>query len=181
MTLDAAELFDLIEALGDRRRAVPAGDFNANAPDARRSGINVWWADEEARRQIEDTLGMPFATGPIYIGQTTRTLAHRVLDEHLEGSTRNSTLRWSLTAILMKTSAFADQHPDAHALRRSPALSAWMREHLAVAIFPVEARQLKQAEQAALARYDPPLNQQNAPTSSAELTRLRELVSPCRK
>ena len=180
MTENPMELSDLIVALGDRRRAVAASDFNANAVDARRNGINVWWADEEALRLIADTLGVP-ATGPIYIGQTTRTLAHRVLDEHLEGSTRNSTLRWSLTAMLMTTSAFADQHPDAHAVRRSPALSAWMREHLAVAIFPVEEGQLEKAEQAALDCYDPPLNQNRAPTSSAVLRRLRKLVSPRQK
>ena len=177
------ELSELIEALGDRGRAMSPSEFEANASNARHPGIYAWWADDEARRLIEDTLGADAAERPIYIGQASQsqTLATRVLRKHLKGSTRNSTLRWSLTAMLMTTAEFANQHLDARAIRRSPALSSWMLEHLAVAVFPIEAWQLDHAEQAALDRYDPPLNQRDAPTSSAELTRLRRLVNPRRK
>ena len=65
MTVDASEPIaredhpdgtDLVEALGDRTRAVPASAFRDDGPDASRCGIYGWWADETARRLIEETL-----------------------------------------------------------------------------------------------------------------------------
>ena len=105
MTVDASEPIaredhpdgtDPVEKLGDRARAVPASAFRANGPDARECGVYGWWADDTARRLIEDTLRTD-ASSLIYVGKTTRTLATRVLDDHLNGSTGNSTLRKSLT------------------------------------------------------------------------------------
>ena len=104
MTVDASEPVaredhpdgtDLVEALGDRTRAVPASAFRDDGPDASRCGVYGWWADETARRLIEETLDTD-ASSLIYVGQTRRTLATRVRDDHLNGSIRNSTLRWSL-------------------------------------------------------------------------------------
>ena len=86
MTVDASEPVaredhpdgtDPVEALGDRARAVPAGAFDASAPDARHCGIYSWWADEEVRHLIGRTLGTEVAP-LIYIGQTTQTLARRI-------------------------------------------------------------------------------------------------------
>ena len=131
MTVDASEPVaredhpdwtDLVEVLGDRTRAVPASmlvAFCADGPDASRSGVDGWWADDTARRLIEDTLRTD-ASSLIYVGQTRRTLATRVLDGHLNGSIRNSTLRWSLTAILMTLPAFAAKHSDPRAVDPEP-------------------------------------------------------------
>ena len=88
----------LVEALGDRTRAVPASAFRDDGPDASRCGVDGWWADETARRLIEKTLDTD-AASLIYVGQTRRTLATRVLDDHLNGSIGNSTLRKSLAII----------------------------------------------------------------------------------
>ena len=171
----------LVEALGERELAVPAGAFDTSSPDAKRPGIYAWWADEEACRLIGQALGAdPDPERPIYIGKAEKTLASRVR-AHLRVKIRSSTLRKSLTAILMTDQALAARYPDPDASEWLDELSDWMRKHLAVAIFPVEARQLRQAEQAALDCYDPPLNQQDAPTSSAELKRLRKLVDQRRK
>lgn len=163
-----------VEALGDRTRAVPASNFDAAASDARRCGIYAWWADEEAGRLIAEALGTEVS--PLtYIGKAEDTLASRVC-AHLRAKIWSSTLRKSLTAILMTDRAVARRYPDLDGRAWLDELTDWMREHLEVAVFPIEKRRLKQAERAALTRYDPPLNQQDAPTSSAELTRLRKLV-----
>ena len=174
---DAMEVSDLIEALGDRGRAVPASDFDASASDAGSCGVYAWWADEDARQLIGDTLGA--AANPlIYVGKTKQTLKRRVLRTHLNGNIRNSTLRWSLTAILMETAAFADAHPDARAIRRSPSLSDWMREHLDIAIAAIAPGHLDDAERAIMAHYDPPLNLQGVARTPARdrLTGLRRQI-----
>ena len=183
MTVDAGEPVaredhpdwtDLVEALGDRTRAVPASAFSADSPHARKCGVDGWWADETARRLIEKRLDTD-AASLIYVGQTRRTLETRVRGKHLNGSIRNSTLRWSLTAILMETSAFAAEHSDPQVVRRSPTLSAWMREHLQVAIIPVDPELVKDAERAVIAYYDPPLNGRRE-----RLTELRRQLKPAR-
>lgn len=170
---------DLVEALGDRRRAAPAGRFSADSPGARERGVYGWWADAASRRLIEETLQTD-AASLIYVGKagggkSRETFETRVLGKHLNGSIRNSTLRWSLTAILMETSAFAAEHSDPQVVRRSPTLSAWMREHLQVAIIPVDPELVKDAERAVIAYYDPPLNGRRE-----RLTELRRRLKPAR-
>ena len=189
MTVDASEPVaredhpgwtDPVEALGDRSRAVPASAFCADGPDASQCGVYGWWADHTARRLIEDTLRTD-ASSLIYVGQTRRTLATRVLDDHLNGSTGNSTLRKSLTAILMTLPAFAAEHSEPQVVRRSPTLSAWMREHLQVAIIPVNPELVKDAKRAVIAHYDPPLNGGRPSTPARKrLTELRKELKPAR-
>ena len=179
MTVDPNLIRHLVEELGDRRRAVPASTFSAESPDARKCGVYGWWADETARRLIEETLHTDVAS-LIYVGKagggkSSQTFETRVRGKHLNGSIRNSTLRWSLTAILMETSAFAAEHSDPQVVRRSPTLSAWMREHLQVAIIPVDPELVKDAERAVIAYYDPPLNGRRE-----RLTELRRQLKPAR-
>ena len=168
---DRSDGTDPVEALGDRSRAVPASAFRDDGPDASRCGVDGWWADETARRLIEKTLDTD-ASSLIYVGQTRRTLATRVLDDHLNGSIRNSTLRWSLTAILMTTPTFAAKHSDPRAVVGSPMLSDWMREHLEVAIIPVDRSELVKGR--VINHYDPPLNLRGVDRTPAR-ARLTEL------
>ena len=179
MTVDPNLIRHLVEELGDRSRAVLASAFHADGPDASRCGVYGWWADETARRLIEKTLDTD-ASSLIYVGQTRRTLATRVLDDHLNGSIRNSTLRWSLSAILMTTPAFAAEHSDPQVVRRSPTLSAWMREHLQVAIIPVDRPELVKGR--VIDHYDPPLNLSGVDRTPARarLTELRRQLKPAR-
>ncbi len=188
MTVDASEPVaredhpgwtDLVEVLGDRARAVPASAFRADGRDANRCGVDGWWADETARRLIEKALDTD-AASLIYVGRTTRTLATRVLDDHLNGSIRNSTLRWSLTAILMTTPAFAAKHSDPRAVVRSPMLSVWMRKHLEVAIIAVDRPELVKGR--VINHYDPPLNLRGVDRTPARarLTELRKELKPAR-
>lgn len=171
---DHSDWTDLVEALGDRTRAVPTSAFSANGPAQARCGVYAWWADETARSLIEETLVTE--AGPlVYVGKASNSLATRVLGTHLNGSIRNSTLRWSLTAILMATTAFAARHSDPCVVRGSPTLSAWMREHLEVAIIAVDPPEsVEDVERAMIARYDPPLNLRGVERTPAR-ARLREL------
>ena len=149
------ELSQLIQALGDRERAVPASEFDANAPDARHCGIYSWWADVRARQLIGDALGADSDSSiydpaaPIYIGQTTQTLVHRVLCSHLDGIGK-STLRTTLAAILGATDS------DPGTIVGSDMLSDWMREHLEVAIVAIDDP--KRFEKRAIRHHDPQLN-----------------------
>ena len=173
---------DLVEALGDRSVRVPAGRFSADSPGARECGVYGWWADEASRRLIEETLQTD-AASLIYVGKagggkSRETFETRVLGKHLNGSIRNSTLRWSLTAILMTMPEFAAAHSDPCVVRRSDRLSAWMREHLEVAIIPVDGPEsVKHVEDAMIARYDPPLNG----TRRGRLTELRRPLKAARE
>ncbi|MCY4616144.1 MAG: hypothetical protein OXC71_07125 [Chloroflexi bacterium] len=177
------EVTDLVDELGDRERAVPAGEFDARSPDAKRPGIDAWWADEEACRLIGETLGAdPNPGQPIYIGQTEGTFVERVLSNHINGNGR-STFRVTLAAIMMTVGSFAAEHPDPRSSWRSSRLSDWIQEHLAVSIVAVDVRELNVAEREAFARYDPPLNLRGLPKTPAreKLKRLRKLVDPRRK
>ena len=103
-----------------------------------------------------------------------------MLDGHLKSSIRNSTLRWSLTAILMTLPAFAAKHSDPRAVVQSPMLSDWMREHLQVAIIPVDRPELVKGR--VIDRYDPPLNLLGVDRTPARkrLTELRKELKPAR-
>ncbi len=180
MAPDPNVIDELVEALGDRSKAVPASSFRTDLPAAGKRGIYAWWADEPARRLIAETLDTAVAS-PIYIGRagdgaSTATLATRVFCGHLNGTIDSSTLRRSLTGILMETESFAAGHADPRVISRSPVLSGWMREHLEVAIIPVDHAVLRKTEREALTRYDPLLNLQDVPDpNTAARRKLKEL------
>ena len=168
---------ELVEKLGDRSRAIPASEFSADHPGVDSCGVYAWWADETAQRLIESALGAD-ASSVIYVGKagggtSSRTLAKRMRD-HLRGRIGTSTLRHSLTVILMEDPAFAAAHPDHRSKATRDYLSGWMRTHLQVALVPVDPDLLERAEQEALARYDPPLNVNQVHTPRARLRELRE-------
>ena len=176
---------ELVEKLGDRSRAVPASEFSADDPGASHCGVYTWWADETAQHVIKRALGAD-ASSVIYVGKagggmSSQTLATRIVGKHLKSRANigSSTLRKSLTAILMKDKAFAAEHTSPDAVVRSPILSDWMRQHLKVAIAPVDRpEQVKHAEEAALKYYDPPLNLQGVTTTPAraQLSTLRKAL-----
>ena len=176
---------DLIATLGDRARAEPASAFRADGPYADLFGVYGWWADETAGHLIEETLDTD-ATSLIYVGKaggssSVQTFATRVLGKHLCGSDRTSTLRQSLTAILMADPAFAATRPDPRARATRDIVSDWMREHLEVAVVAVDRQELvKDAERAAVVCYDPPLNLRGVARTPAR-ARLSELRAALRR
>ncbi|MXZ62191.1 MAG: hypothetical protein F4Y98_00895 [Chloroflexi bacterium] len=175
MAVDPNVIRELVEALGDRGRALPASAFRTDLPEASQCGIYAWWADEPARQLIAETLDTDVApliyVGKAGDGESSQTLGTRVFCGHLNGRTTNSTLRRSLTGILKEVDWFASAHTKTSLIRRSPVLSAWMREHLEVAIIPVERSELRKAERDALTCYDPPLNLVNVPDPTRDPVR----------
>ena len=176
---------ELIDALGDRARAERASAFRSDGPSAGLCGVYGWWADDVARHAIEQALGADVAPF-IYVGKaggahSVQTFGARILGNHLNGSNRTSTFRQSLTAILLSDPVFAAAHPNPRALAARQVVSSWMREHLAVAVVAVGGPEdIEAAEDAAIARYDPPLNLRGVARTPSRM-RLRELRRDLRR
>lgn len=175
----ALETTTILDLLGTHERAVAAALLQRDPTTSAVFGLYSWWADDEARGEIGTALDVEVQP-LIYIGQSgggtsTRSLWSRISGNHLSGTIRTSTLRFALSAILVR-----DRGP-LRALReadipREAAVSAWMREHLSVVVVAVPDRDTVLALEArALARYDPPLNLQGMSSSPArnELRALR--------
>ena len=115
-------------------------------------------------------LGSPPDARPLYVGKAEDSLAARDVRTHFEtGKTGSSTLRRSLAALL------ADQL-DLVAMPRNPArpgyfsnyglelegdarLTAWMRAHLTLAVWPAPpGTGLAMVEGAVITKLSPPLN-----------------------
>ncbi|MEX2376099.1 MAG: GIY-YIG nuclease family protein [Dehalococcoidia bacterium] len=153
----------VLATLGDDAEAEPAGAFPTDATRGGLYGVYSWWADEEARSLIGRVLGAE-VPALIYIGKaggetSTQTFLSRIRGKHMRGTTRTSTLRKTLTAILMADPAFASRYRNPRAVETKRAVSAWMAEHLRITTVPIPGVALVEAaEQAAIARFDPPLN-----------------------
>lgn len=170
-----------VEALGDRGQAEPAQSFPSDPARQSVCGLYAWWADEEARCLIGAALGAE-VPALIYVGKagggsSHQTLLGRIRGKHIRGSIRTSTLRRTLTAILMADPAFRDRHPDPSSRETKQAVSAWMAQHLHVVTLPVPDPSLvAEAEAAAIARFDPPLNLDDTLLTPTR-ARLKELRS----
>jgi hypothetical protein len=128
------------------------------------AGLYAWFIDRRGARDLSCGLGSEIAEGLIYAGQTgagdrLATLGSRIGRNHLRGNTRGSTLRYTLAYVLreqLKLEPIGRRRikPDGEVR-----LSAWMHEHLCVAVQPIKDRLAIDAlESAVLAELDPPLN-----------------------
>lgn len=170
MTTDANRLVrTIVEQLSDARRAVRAGDFPTGDQDADRPGLYAWWADDEGLALLAAPFGAELPP-LIYAGQAgataarsgaerAATLRSRIGGNHLNGNIGSSTFRRTLTAILIEPLRLQlDMRGRLDAVSNR-SVSAWMRQHLRVAIVPVEDRTtLAAVELAVLHALDPPLN-----------------------
>lgn len=174
----------LLKALSDEAQAEPAVSFPADAARGNLCGVYAWWADGVARSLIGRILGAE-VPALIYVGKaggetSTQTFLSRVRGKHMRGTIRTSTFRQTLTAILLADPDFASRHGDPRASETKQAVSSWMADHLRVTTVPVEgARLVEEAEQAAIALHDPPLNLSHVAPSPAR-DRLRTLRSELR-
>lgn len=170
---------------------VRACDWPADVTCLDRPGLYAWWVDESGAVDLSRGLGLTVASGRIYAGQagatfwpsgkvSDNTLGKRIGQKHLGGKVRVSTFRHTLAAILF-------EQIDVHVMRSmriapasENALSAWMHEHLLVAVHPHDDRDtLSGLEHAMLRRLDPPLNLSHMlPTPvRTRLKALRKLIS----
>ncbi len=106
----------------------------------------------------------------IYVGQTgatqwpsgkkpKSTLVGRIRTNHINGNTSVSTFRWTISAILREPLHLRVAEPGLLVSDDNRKITAWIKEHLKVAIAPYDDRDsLKHVEEAVLAKLDPPLN-----------------------
>lgn len=183
--LDDSVIAEAIAHLSDADNAEPAEGFPTDARGAERPGLYAWWADPEALATLSEPFGVRLPP-LIYAGEAgatssraklsrTATLRSRVRANHLNGNVASSTFRETISAILLDPLSLDLSGPRRLAPDSNRVVSAWMRHHLRIAVFPVDDRHfLARVETAVLAVLDPPLNLMGMPPSTIR-TRLREL------
>jgi hypothetical protein len=197
----AADVDAALEALATAAQAVPAGDWPPrlagddgvvlDAPGLGGPGLHSWWVDKEGAAQLGRGLGLALEAARIYVGQAgatkwpvgkpmATTLAQQIAGTHLGGRVRSSDLRFSLAAALLGELRLQVQGPMLLTPASEAELSAWMKQHLAVAVHPVaDPGILESLERRLLIRLDPPLALLHMPPSPvrARLTELRRVIS----
>ena len=197
----AAAVDAALEALATAAQAVPAGEWPPrlagddgvvlDAPGLDAPGLHSWWVDKEGAAQLGRGLGLTLEAARIYVGQAgaTRwpagkpmatTLAQQIAGTHLGGRVRSSDLRFSLAAALLGELTLQVQGPMLLTPVSEAELSAWMKQHLDVAVHPVaDPGTLESLERRLLIRLDPPLALLHMPPSAlrARLTELRRQIS----
>ena len=179
------QLGDLVKSLSDPSLAEPASRFPRDPNRVTSAGLYSWWADDGGR----STLGQPFDVilpALIYAGQTgatssqarverSATLRSRIGGNHLNGNAGSSTFRKTLSALLLVPLGLRVEGKDRLDRPSNDAVSAWMRQHLAVVTVPFDDRGvLIEVEEAVLKRLNPPLNLMGMPSTPIR-RRLREL------
>jgi hypothetical protein len=179
-----AELQLALRALDGAPERIPAGLWPGSRTDVGQPGLYSWWVDVTGSEDLAAGLGVNLDPGRIYAGQTgatkwpsgttgKMTLQSRIWGNHLRGTVHGSTFRLTLAACLrerLELEAIAPRRLAAASERR---LSAWLVEHLEVAVHPFPERAvLADLERRVLAFLDPPLNLDGMP-STALRSRLR--------
>jgi hypothetical protein len=187
----AADIDAALEVLASAAQAVPAAEWPPPLSGLDGPGLHSWWVDKEGAAQLSRGLGLVVAPGRIYLGQAgatkwpagksvATTLAQQIAEKHLGGRVRSSDLRYSLAAALLVELGLQVQSPMLVTPPSEVALSAWMKQHLAVAVHPVpDPDILESLERRLLLRLDGPLNVSHMPPSPvrARLTELRRVIS----
>jgi hypothetical protein len=144
-------------------------------------GLYAWFVDGAGAEHLADGIGLPVDGGLIYAGQagagTSRaTLGSRIRGNHLGGDIYWSTFRLTLASALRERLSLEPTGGRRMNRDGEGRLTAWMREHLAVAVIAYTDRVgLDAFESAVLDRLDPPLNISKRPPTPIrmQLTILR--------
>ena len=181
---------EIIEILSKAENAQHPLRFPLDSHSARHAGMYAWWADDTARRDLGRPLGLTLPP-LIYVGQAgatrwpsgTRsgaTLRSRIGQQHIRGNARSSTFRLTISALLLDQLELSV----ASGGRLDPAsnarVSAWIAEHLMVAIAPIDDRdRLAAIEEEVVTALDPPLNLGHCLSTAARrtLTECRSALS----
>jgi hypothetical protein len=143
--------------------------------------------DRDGASDLSVGLSHTVRPGLIYAGQTgatkwpsgktgKATLSSRIGANHLRGRISGSTFRLTLAACLAEPLTLKYLDPKHLDRESEQSLSAWMRAHLEVAVFPFPDRaSLADLEQWALTKLEPPLNLDGMPATPLRnaLARLR--------
>ncbi len=153
------EVPDVTPLLDPATAVPPAGFLAAGRAAAGDPGLYTWWVDPAGAGDLAAGLGHPVAPGLVYAGRaggvrpsgvrSTNTLWGRIATMHLGGRRQFSTFRVTLTACLSPVGGPAVDES---------ALTAWMHQHLRVAVLPLAAEAVAPGEERLLRQADPPLN-----------------------
>jgi hypothetical protein len=171
---------DAVRHLTDTRRRASPQDLS-RLTGLEHPGLYAWFVDGDGAEHLTHGIGLPVGEGLIYAGQagagtSLATLGSRIRGNHLGSDIYGSTFRLTLTSALRERLAL-DPTGGGHMGRDGEGrLTAWMRQHLAVAVVPYPDRaRLDAFEGQVLDLLDPPLNIAKRPSSPtrARLTALR--------
>ena len=166
----AAEFRAAIEALDTTPLRIAVRDWPGGLTGLGEPGLYSWWVDSAGAADLSVGLGHQLHAGRIYAGQTgatkwpsgtagAATLATRIGRNHLHGRIRGSTFRLTLASCLRDPLTLVRVGRRQLDPPSESRLSAWMREHLQVAVLPFPDRdQLADLEDRVLNELDPPLN-----------------------
>ncbi len=176
---------DIVAALSEPTNAVGPRSFLQDRGAAARSGIYAWWGDEEALNNLGEELGTDLPA-LLYVGQagatkwpsgrrSSATLASRVGGQHIRGNARSSTFRLTISALLLRRFRLVPVAGGKLDPPSNSTVSAWIADHLRVAIAPYDDRDALGAVETEVVRHlDPPLNLGHCLPSHAR-ARLSEL------
>lgn len=157
-------------ALDRSATPIAASSWPASLDRLDQPGLYSWWVDADGARDLGTGLGTDLHAGRIYAGQTgatkwpsgkagRMTLRERIGGNHLRGTIYGSTFRKTLASALRQPLSPEPAGATRLARESEQALSAWIRKHLQVAVYPFPERDaLIDLERQVLARLDPPLN-----------------------
>ncbi len=186
-----AEIASALRDLDEAPDRISAAEWPGNLPNLDMAGLYSWWVDADGARHLAEGLGAPISRGRIYVGEAgatkwpsgktgRATLASRIGRNHLRGSIRGSTFRLTLASVLVDSLGLSSTGPKHLSRESEAALSAWVVDHLEVAVHPfVERDALKHLEDEVLDALDPPLNLDGRPPSPvrARLSELRKVLT----
>lgn len=129
----------------------------------------AWWGDAEACAVLGEEIGASLS-GLLYAGQagatrmpsgrrSSATLLSRVGRQHIRGNARSSTFRLTISSLLLDRLGLVSAGKGRLDAPSNGRVSAWIAEHLSVAIAPFDDRDsLSVVEGEVLQLLDPPLN-----------------------
>jgi hypothetical protein len=165
-----AEIRRALHDLDGAPNRIAARDWPDGLHGLDQVGMYSWWVDAPGARDLSRALGHVVMPGRIYAGQTgatkwpsgktgRATLASRIGGNHLHGRIRGSTFRLTLASALAAPLDLVSDSRRSLNIAAEQRLSAWMRDHLHVAVHPFsDPDALGDLEDHVLARLDPPLN-----------------------
>lgn len=168
-------------ALMDATLRIPARQFPRGLGDLDLPGLYAWFVDRSGAEALSAGLGHDVGEGLIYAGQTgagasSASLRSRIGGNHLSGRIRGSTFRFTLASVLAAPLGLAGTRQKQLLGDGEARLSAWMVDHLSVAVFAIADRlRIATLERAVLRHLDPPLNLETMGDSDLRLalSRLR--------
>lgn len=168
--------------LDEANRIAAAAFVGGAGAAAGEPGLYAWFVDVEGATQLSEGAAQSILAGLVYAGQagagtSSATLASRIGRNHIGGTITRSTFRMTLASLLAGRLGLRDDGGRQLAGDGEARLTAWIRQHLSLAIVAAPDRaRLAALEDAVLERLDPPLNLQGmAPTN------LRRTISARRR